>query len=232
MRVFDFSSDKTQWALRPCSYLLNIYWSALQPVVVSGFSLPPFKLPDNWTFMQISRNPYPAEKWSDQVIETLSQVEDEWLVMLFDDYWLNRGVDHEAVRSLYEYVRGSSDVLRVDLTDDRQYNGHARSAGAWGRLDLVETGWDAEYQLSTQAALLNRRHWLNILRPGLTPWEYEMHHQETIKGQAAGLRVLGTRQCPVRYTNGLGMGHGDKGWTEGIDPAIVLDMRKWGWFPK
>ena len=232
MRVFVFSSDKTQWALRPCSFLFNLYWSSLQPVVVSGFTPPPFQLPGNWTFLQVSRTPYPAEKWSDQVIETLSQVDDDWVTMLFDDYWLNRGVDHEAVRSLYEYVRGGDDVLRVDLTDDRQYAGGARNVGAWGRLDLVETNWDTPYQLSTQAALINRRHWLNILRPGLSPWEYETHHQTTIREQAQGLRVLGTRQCPVRYTNGLGMGHGDKGWTEGIDPALVLDMRKWGWFPK
>ena len=232
MRVVCFSCDKTQWALRPFGFLFNQYWSALQEVVVSGFRQPPFPLPGNFHFMQISPAGYPAEKWSDQVIETLSRLDDDWLVFLFDDYWLNRTVDCEAVRSLYEYVRGNDDILRVDLTDDRQYNGHKRDIGAWGRLDLVETGWDSEYQLSTQAALIHRRNWLSILRPGLSPWEYEMHHQETVREQAKHLRVLGTRQCPVRYTNGLGMGHGDKGWTEGIPEHIVLDMRKWGWFPK
>lgn len=232
MRTVVFTCDKDIWALQIFAYLHNCYWSALQDVVVSGFRPPNFALPQNFHFMQIAPTGYPAEKWSDQVIETLSRLEDDWIVMLFVDYWLRRTVDCEAVRGLYDYVKDQPDVLRVDLTDDRQYNGHVRDIGAWGRLDLLETGWDAEYQLSTQTALINRRHWLNILRPGLSPWEYEMHHQATIHGQAKHLRVLGTRQCPVRYVNGLGMGHGDKGYTEGLPDNIVLDMRKWGWFPK
>ena len=232
MRVFVFSSDKTQWALRPFSYLHNIYWSELQEVVVSGFRRPAFPLPGNFRFLQVALGGYPAEKWTDQVIETLSQVEDDWLVMLYDDYWLKRTVDCEAVRSLYEYVRGSTDILRVDLTDDRQYAGGARDIGAWGRLDLVETSWDTPYQLSTQAALLNRRLWLSMLRPGLTPWQYELNLQDEVKERFKQYRVLGTRQSPVRYVNGLGMGHGDKGYTEGLPDNIVLDMHKWGWFPK
>jgi hypothetical protein len=232
MRVLVFSCDKTQWALRPCSYLFNQHWSALQEVVVSGFRRPPFPLPGNWKFMQIAQANYPPEKWTDQVMETLSQIDDDWVVAFMDDYWLKRTVDCEAVRSLYEYVRGAEDVLRVDLTDDRQYAGRARDIGAWGRLDLVETDWDTPYQLSTQAALLHRRHWLSILRPGMSPWEYELQLQDMVKEKFRHLRVLGTRQSPVRYVNGLGMGHGDKGWTEGLDPVVVQDMRKWGWFPK
>lgn len=204
MRVVVPTCDRYLWALRPFQYLFNTYWSELQPVVIGGFSFPPFQLRGNFQFVQIDRNEYPAERWSDGLIRLLTKfVEDDIIVLLLEDYWLCRGVNHEAVRALAEFMRGRDDILRIDLTADRLHSGKGVDVGYYGCWDLLETSPDTPYQWSTQACLVNRRHFLSCLKPGLAPWDFELQGNELIP---EGLRVLGTRQWPVRYVNAIGMG--------------------------
>jgi hypothetical protein len=51
--------------------------------------------------------------------------------------------------------------------------------------------------MSLQAAIWNRKNFLDLLRPGLTPWEVELQTDM----QTQPYRVLGSRQFPVRYAN-------------------------------
>ena len=204
LRVIVFTSDPYIWAIRPFSHLFNTFWSPSQPVIVGGYTPPKFHLPTNFTFHQISDDPYPADRWSDGVIELLGSIPDEHVIILLDDYWLSRPVDRTGVENLSAYMRTNPDVLRMDLTSDRQFNGHSEWVGYCGYMDLVETPPDSEYQLSLQAGIWNRELLLRILRPGLTPWQTELYlSPELTKRAAEGetYRVLGTCQCPVRYVN-------------------------------
>lgn len=230
MRVFVLTCAAYHWALQPFSYLFNLYWSGLQEVVVGGALPPPFPLPANFHWHTLRSRDYPKEQWTNQVIDFLTDMTDDVFVWLLDDYWLQRTVDHEAVRSLGEFMRDHPDVLKIDLTADRLYSGHAVDRGAYGRLDIIETDWNTHYQLSTQAAIWNRRSLLSILKPGLSPWEFELHLQGQIPAERHGdLRILGTRQWPVRYANGSGMGH-KAPWLEGIPQDHVDEMRRRGYF--
>ena len=142
-----------------------------------------------------------AARWSDGLIECLQQMDDDIIVWMLEDYWLCRTVDCGAVESLAEYMAMHDDILKVDLTADRLHSGHAIDAGYWGHCDLVETAWGTPYNWSTQAALWNRRHLLASLRPEMSPWNFELRDDNPDRW-----RVLGTRQWPVRYVNGVGMG--------------------------
>lgn len=225
MRVIVPCCDKYLWALRPFAYLFNTYWSELQPVLVAGYTPPRFDLPRNFEFYSISHpDPGPAT-WSNGVAQALRSIDDPFFVLMLEDYWLNRAVDCSAVASLDHYLSIHQDVLRVDLTGDRLYSGRAFDVGAWGHLDMIETPIDTQYQLSLQACVVNREHMLSVLRPGMSPWEFELQDQPKALGS---LRIHGTRQMPVKYTNGIGSGHGDC-YTEGIAPEHVAELRRRGW---
>ena len=229
MRVVCFTSDRTQWALQPFAYLFNLFWSSLQVVDVAGYTVPPFRLPTNFRFTQIAPRPYPPQRFTDGVIEYLYNLTDDVFVLMFDDYWLCRGVDHQAIASLADYLTMHPEVIRIDLTADRLYAGDMRDVESWGRLDIVETPASSPYQMSTQCCLVNRRNLLAIIKPGLTPWEFELQGNDMLGDK---YRVLGTRQYPVRYANGIGTGHGEDGWTEGIPLAQVAEMIARGYFPR
>lgn len=211
MRIVVPTCDAYLWALRPFAYLMNVYWSEMQPVLVGGYSKPDFALPDNFQFRSIDAEDYPPEKWSDGMIKLLRSMDDQVFVLMLEDYWLCRGVDHAAVESLGHYMTIHDDVLRIDLTGDRLHSGRAFDVGTWGHCDLLETPADAPYQWSTQACVVRRDHMLRCLRPGIAPWEFELRGNELIP---EGLRVLGTRQWPVRYVNAVGMGSQEKYQTE------------------
>lgn len=227
MKVVVLTCDKYLWCLRPFAYLFNVYWSALQEVIVVGYARPAFVLPDNFSFFSVAPASYPPERWSDGLLVFLQQFPEPCFTLMLEDYWLIRGVDHGAVASLDGYLEAHQNVLRVDLTGDRLYSTRATDLECWGHLDLIETPADAPYQLSLQAGVWNRRRLLQILQPGQSPWGFEIQdHRELLLSR--GLRVLGTRQMPVRYVNGVGSGHGAK-YTEGIPAEHLQRLESLGW---
>jgi hypothetical protein len=228
VRVVCFTSDNTNWALRPFARLFNQFWSELQPVDIAGYTRPQFELPPNFTFRQIAETPYPAEKFTNGLIEYLQRISDEVFCLFFSDYWLTRGVDHEAIGCLASYLTMHPEAIRLDLTADRLYAGGMHDVEAWGRFDIIETPFDSPYQMSTQACIVNRKNLLSILKPNLSPWEMEIGGNELLGKK---YRVFGTRQWPVKYCNGIGTGHGPDGWVEGIPAHLVAEMKEAGWFP-
>lgn len=194
--VFITTCAKYSWLIRPQAYLLNMYWSTMQPFTVVGFEFPDFELPANFTFCSLYPESCPAEEWSNALIHFLSMRDEYLFVLLLDDYWPIRKVDNVGIETLAEYMRIHDDVLRMDLTDDRLYAGGRFDVDSWGHYDIIETPFETPYQMSLQAGIWNRKLMLNVLVPGKSPWETELHTQPP-----EGMRVLGTRQMPMRYAN-------------------------------
>jgi hypothetical protein len=196
LRVIIPTCNNYLWLVQPFAYLFNKYWSELQPVVIAGYARPNFHLPPNFTFFQIDKEDYPASRWSDGMKTLLLNLPDQHFILLLEDYFLCRTVDHAAVASCYEFIRDKPEVLRIDLTADRLYAGGMFDLESYGRLDIIETPHGTPYQFSTQAGIWNRDRLQEILIPGRTAWESELYTPvpET-------LRILGTRQYPVRYVN-------------------------------
>ena len=202
-----------------------MFWSELQPVLVAG-NKEPENLPENFEFLHIGD--YKADQWTDGIIEILNSIEDDRFVFMLEDYWLSRGVNHQAIETLGEYMEIHKNVLRVDLTTDRLYAGGMFDVDSYGYLDIIETPPSTQYQWSTQACIVDRKHMLSCLQPGMKPWEFELSGNKLIP---QGLRVLGTRQYPVRYVNGVGMGCKLKYNTVGLPPSHVFRMINTGILP-
>ena len=215
--------------MRPFSYLFNIFWSELQPVVVVGYSKPKFALPPNFKFHSVAPKNYPPDLWSNALIQFLRSVKDEVFCLMLEDYWLARLVNHQAIASLADFMLANQDVLRMDLTTDRLHaKGDARDAhdiGAWGYLDLILTDNSTPYNMSLQAGLWRRDLMLQVLEPGKSPWETEIH-----TSPPESMRVLGTRQWPLRYANAVYKGEIDMNAINQIPEPHRSEVL--GWIPK
>ena len=232
MRVFVTVSDKTLWALRPFSYLFNCYWSSLQPVVVAGYTAPSFDLPPNFTFYSIDTPCYPAEKWSDGIIKFLNDMPDEHFVWFYEDFWLRRTVNHAAVSSLYEYCQSHPNVFRLDLTNDRLFTHDPRyipDYEKYGCIALIQSQSDWPYHHSSQCGIFRRDMFLNILRPGWTPWEFELKGAEILTNHP-DWSVLGTRILPVDYAHVIVSGSNQL-QLNGIPQHHIDYMIEQGWLP-
>lgn len=198
LKVVCLTNDNYLWAVRPFAYLMCVYWSTQQPIVMGGFSYPRFRMTPNVEYVQIATQNYPANKWSNGLIKLLNAIEDDHVVFVLEDYWLSRTVDLRGVDMCHKYIKDRDNVLRIDLTDDRQYAGGMIDVESWGCYDIVETLHGTPYQFSTQAGIWNRQLLLSLLKDGRTAWETEIDTQPP-----ADMRVLGTRQCPIRYANSM-----------------------------
>lgn len=205
LKIICLTSDYYSWACGPFSYLFNRYWGTEQEVIIAGFTPIDKPLPANFKFYSIASENYPADKWSNALIKLLqSGVTSDYFVLLLEDYWLTRRADVRAVKLCMQYIQDHKDVLRIDLTDDRQYAGGRKDVDSIGPVDIIETPFETPYQMSFQAGIWSKRHMLNIIKPHLTAWETEIYTQPP-----ADMRVLGTRQRPLRYANGINKGRVD-----------------------
>lgn len=203
-KVIVMTSDRYLWANLPFAYLFNTYWSSLQQVELFGFSRPQYTLPKNFKFHSLDTMNYPAERWTNALQKALTILSDEIVVIMLEDYWLCRTVDWNGVQMCVEYMLAHPNVLRFDLTDDRQYAGGSEIIDSYGHYDIVETKSGTPYQVSLQAALWNTKLLSKILLPNKSAWEFEIHTSPPTE-----MRVLGTRQCPVRYANAIHKGELD-----------------------
>lgn len=198
MRVLVLTCDRYLWAIKPFAYLFNTYWSSLQQVLLACYEPPPFDLPDNYHVKSLGDDPG-QDNWSTGLIKVLEWMADDYFVFMLEDYWLSRTADTIGIASLGDYIKDKPDILRIDLTTDRLYNGQMVDDGChWGRLDLVETPHESPYQMSFQAGIWRRDLLHSLLQPGMSPWRVEIETQPPEE-----MRVLGTRQWPLRYINAL-----------------------------
>lgn len=236
MKVIVYTCDEYSTVLPGFAYLFNVYFSALQPVAYAGCKK--LDLPQNFEWYDVESRI--AERWSDGLIEFLDMLDDKVVCWLLEDYYLCRTVDHQAIGSLVDYMGMHPNILKIDLTGDRLYSGKAQDVDYWGHCDIISTPWETPYQYSIQAALWNRRHLRKLLRPEMSPWDFELRSD-----YPDDLYVCGTRQWPLRYVNLLGMGlgkdeyrtkHERKGLggmtVERVPDEHVRFMQEKGLFPK
>lgn len=208
MRVFVITNDHYLWCLHPFAYLFNKYWSESQEVVVAGYSVPKKALPNNFRFHSLARANAPQDKWSDGLMTFLSEMKDDYSVIMLEDYWISRPVDIGFMETAYSYIQSNPNVLRIDLTGDVMHcKGDCRDAYSFGFInhyDIVEKPPGLSYRMSFQAGLWNNKLLLSLLNKNKTPWQVEIQTQVP-----EHLLVLGTKQWPLRYANAIYKGELD-----------------------
>lgn len=206
MRIFVFTSPKYCHLMMPFSYLFNQFWSELQPVVVVGVPELPFNLPENFTISEFGAN-VPADRWTDGAREFLETVDDEWFILMLEDYFITRPVDTNGVTELGNFACVFQNCVRMDLTTDILHGyGDCRNAidiCSWGHYDIIEKRIDSSYRMSLQAGMFDRKYFLKLCEETKSPWQLEMHNELQNDNSK---RVLGCRQWPLRYANAVDKG--------------------------
>ena len=229
MRTLVFTCDDYLFLLPPFAYLWNKYFGQDSEVLVAGYCRPDFTLPPNFQFRSIEATAYPAERWSNGVLKILQQLDDELFIMLLEDYWLNAPVAGKTIEVVERYLTAHPEVLRCDLTSDRLQSGQARDVETFDGVDFVETPHSCPYQMSLQAAVVRRTLLQQVLPPDISPWSLELYGNKWLRPE---LRVLGTKQAPMRYINAKGTGLAQtQVRLKGLQPDDQEFIARQGWIP-
>ena len=227
MQILVMTSAKYHHFLPGFCYMFNEYWG--EPAIIATDTPIVQDLPDNFSVHSYSGwKPLPVRQWSDGLRHALKSLLAGRVTILLEDYYLTEPVNKDIIKQGVElFEQWPNALLRFDLTTDRMYNGYAQNLGKYGDMDLVETSYESEYQMSFQAGIWNRRLMLNIVPPGLTPWQTETGVQPPEE-----MRVIGTKQNPVEYANIVKSGGEERLYAvsyEGIPEHNMQVMRERGW---
>lgn len=229
MRVYVTTCDSYLVALRPFAYLFNKYWGEDQEVVVGGFSHPDFNLPKNFKFHSIGKQEdYPINKWSNALYKMMNDLGDEIFVLMLEDYWITRQVDRKAINILYSYMVQYKDVIKIDLCTDRLYaHGADLKYDTVAYLDLIKSMPGSPYHMSLMTGMWRAENMKKVLIPNESPWDVELVGTTRLS-HLSELRVMGTKQSPVKHTLAFRGGTSSNLLLDDIKPADVSEMHRLG----
>ncbi len=188
MRVVVATCDKYDHLMPGFAHQFNKYWDPNQAVDVLGFRQPPRTLPGNFVFHQME--PVETKAWTTNLRSWFEQQPDEYFVFLLDDYWLVSPVNLDLVRQMERAV--IKGAVKGDLSRNTENFSHKKLPGG-----LVEAGRTAAYRTSTQPCIWRRGFMLNLLVPGLSPWQFELQDNPAV----AHGRIIGTTTQIYEFAN-------------------------------
>jgi len=230
-RVAVITSDPYLPAIQSLAWLIKRYWKNPPAAIVGGFSPPSFGLPRDWAFHSIGRfEDYPIDRWSDALIGFLEAIPDPIVLLMLEDMWPVQAVKGDIIDAAYEYIYGSPNVARFDLTSDRQFAGGAEVLGElMPGVGLVRSDPNSQYHLSMMPAFWRTSWLLKALRRGETPWQTELSGTPRLAKMKAA-HVYGTDALPLKVTLAFRGGDNRALLLNEIDSGVVEQMDKSGLF--
>ncbi len=114
--------------------------------------------------------------WCDNLRKYLEAIESPYVLTMLEDYFLDKKVDNESVKALFDYVRSEDlDCLRLrpapiaDHTVNKKLNVGVALPGA-------------PYYINAQPAIWKKESLLKLLKPGYNAWQFEIENSRASAG--------------------------------------------------
>lgn len=245
-QILVVTSERYYHCLNPFMFLFDKYFFGGNrdarkdyDLVICGFKQPSSSVDYKsygWRWYTVGKQgDYPADRWSDKLINILENVADAQFVLLLEDYWLYRSVNTDAVNMLFDYCRQFKNVLKIDLAFDRLF---AEGGGAYlyghntygnvKYIDLIKSPPGAEYQMSLWGGVWNRNVMRKFIVSGERAQQIELFGTPRVNARYDDVLVLGTRQAPLLHANVYSSGREGPSY-DNINKSDLDTMRENGW---
>lgn len=108
--------------------------------------------------------------WSESLLRCLDIIEDEIILYLQEDYFLNEYVNYQQIEEFVQLMRNKN-IGCIQLT-------HFATPGPFTESDyplLKKIGKKAEYKISTQASIWEKEILKKYIKKHETPWHFEIY---------------------------------------------------------
>ena len=132
--------------------------------------------------------------YSDNLIDGLSKLEDDYIILLHEDFYITDPVDTERIRNLLEYAREIG-AKRVSLQCTKDgYEGWVTKIIP----GVYRVNYKFQYMCSFEASIWHRETLLNnVLQPGENPWQTEVLGSR----RNPNMNVIVTEDTVVKYSD-------------------------------
>jgi hypothetical protein len=182
-------------------YTLEKFWPCNSEFIVLGYSSPKFELKPNWKFVSLGQDTGP-NNWANDLLRFFNTFDEEYFVFMADDVLMTRMSDLKKAEFAFNYMLKNKEVKKCFLQGSLTVN--TWMFGAL-RLDPVEelgnifydVNQVCEYRSSLQIAIWSTQYFLECLKPGMSPWDFELQAKKN-----DGARILTTKENhPVMFSH-------------------------------
>lgn len=141
--------------------------------------------------------------WSDNMLTALQQVKTKYVLVLLDDYWLSKPVEEKRLMQLLKILQnGNTAFIQTSFNDLNFHNGvaHENIPGVVYRKKF------GHYKVSLQGGLWDKESLVYLIRPGESPWDFEIAGSIRSHGYPKAFLSL-THDEPIHYLNASHLGH-------------------------
>lgn len=134
--------------------------------------------------------------WSDNLLNFLKTIESKYVLILLDDYIINRPVNDKRLQELYEFIK-SEDGSYLQLfvkSDKKEYDFVSKVD------NVIKRSINGPYRNSLQAAIWNKEELMKLIKPGESAWEFELIGNARSKKMSKPFFAI-TKDAPVTYLN-------------------------------
>lgn len=177
--------------LRITLWLFKEYWPGFNghQVKILGYDKPDYSFPHNVEFVSMGQQIGGPAMWSTDLRNVFEKAEDTFIYMM-DDMFINKRVDENLVATLTDLAMSNPEVVRASLVNDPGPFSTATNFCIKNGYDIVQLSQTANYRNSTQPSIWKKEYLLKFMKPGLTPWKFEIDGMEQAKND--GKIVIGT----------------------------------------
>jgi len=141
--------------------------------------------------------------WSDNMITALNQVNTKYVLVVLDDYWINSPVDEQRLHEIYSTMQQEdAAMLHVSVNDPRWQPGVKHAIVP----NLLYTNKFKHYKATLQLAIWNTEALKFLLRPGESPWDFELAGTARSHGYPKPFLSLSGNE-PITYMNAVQQGY-------------------------
>jgi hypothetical protein len=208
MRIVTLTSNAYVHCLPAFSYFFNKFYPN-QQVTVVRYDVRPPKLPDNFTNFAVGKQE--DYSWSSGLKAFLNRIDDDLVLLMLEDYWLDQPVDSETIQLIQDVMETDKRIVKFDLTNDRLKVGHKPVNFGNMNIKVLQSNNDAPFTASVQAAIWRKDFLVKLLQSKEDAWEFEKNgskRAEKILNRTDSV-ILGCYNPPMSYVNAVG-GMGNK----------------------
>ncbi len=137
--------------------------------------------------------------WADNVRNMLGYIKEDYVIMLLDDFFIDRKLDTDRIRALAQYMEEMQfDCLRLEPEP-----GPARLINRKLKVGRTKPGYP--FYVSTQPAIWKKTSLLNLLGDGYSAWDFELKNSEE-NADNLGMSFAGTKNYVFHHINGVDRG--------------------------
>ena len=157
MKILVLSCDNYSDLFEPFHYCIEKYWIDHPEIIYSTETI------INPYYKTICKN-YPIEKWSKRIHDTVEEIDDDIILMMCDDCFIQSNVNTDRLNEIISQISG--DVASYDLNEPIGLTYEKYSDNTY-----IKTG---EYKTSVALSIWQKDKLLKCFNYEYSPWNFEL----------------------------------------------------------